>query len=205
IGYFVGGAALLPVERMRARAAAISASQLSERLPVPPSHDEVSRLGDTLTGLLARVEVALERERSFVADASHELRTPLALLRAEIELALDSPRSKGELEAALRSAGEETDRLSQLADDLLLLAHIDDGILPIRREPTRVGELLAGIAARFERRADDAGRTIETAGSETLVPVDRVRLEQAVANLVENALRYGSGPIQITGVQRDGR
>ena len=78
IGYLVAAVALRPVERMRARAATISASRISERLPVPASNDEIGRLGETLNELLARLELALERERTFTADASHELRTPLA-------------------------------------------------------------------------------------------------------------------------------
>ena len=84
--------------------------------------------------MLGRLEVALERERTFIADASHELRTPLALLKTELELALRRPRSGEELEAALRSASAETDRLVQLSEDLLVLARADQERLPLRRE-----------------------------------------------------------------------
>ena len=203
VGYLVAAVALRPVDRMRTRAATISTQRLSERLPVPASGDELARLGDTLNELLARVETALEREQSFTADASHELRTPLTLLKAEIELALESPRSKRELEAALRSAGEETDRLSQLAEDLLLLARLDRGALPLRIETTDLRELLTGVAARFERRARETGRTIEVEGGHLRVDVDPIRLEQALANLVENALRHGGGPIRMAAVQQD--
>ncbi len=203
IGYLVAAVALRPVERMRARAATISASRLSERLPVPASGDEVSRLGETLNELLARLELALDRERNFTTDASHELRTPLALLRAEIELALESPRAKDELVAALRSAGEETDRLSQLADDLLLLARLEKGALPLRLELSAVDGLLGDVAARFERRARESGRTIETEGGGLTAVVDRLRLEQALGNLIENSLRYGSGVIRLTAAERE--
>jgi heavy metal sensor kinase len=199
IGYLLAAAALRPVERMRARAAAISASRLSERLPVAPSHDEVSRLGETLNEMLARLETALERERSFVADASHELRTPLAHLQAEVELALETPRNRAELEAALREVGIETDRLSQLAADLLLLARADKGKLALRLDEVALDELLEAVTARFERRARDAGRTFEVGAPHIQVRVDRLRLEQALGNLVENALRYGAGTIRISG------
>ncbi|MGZ4463708.1 MAG: ATP-binding protein [Gaiellaceae bacterium] len=204
IGYLVAAAALRPVERMRARAAALSASQLSERLPVARSHDEVSRLGTTLNDMLGRLEVALERERNFLADASHELRTPLALLRAEIELALERPRSPAELEAALRSAGEESERLSQLAEDLLLLARLDQGALPLRSEQIELDDLLSAIEARFDRRVGAAGRTIESYGGGFRITADRLRIEQALGNLVENALRHGSGAIRIGAVERQG-
>jgi heavy metal sensor kinase len=202
IGYLVAAAALRPVERMRAQAAAISAQRVSARLAIAPSGDEVSRLGETLNAMLARLEEALVRERSFVADASHELRTPLALLRAEIELALESPRTRSELEAALRSAGDETDRLCQLAEDLLLLARLDHGVLPVRLETVELDDVLDGVAARFERRARDAGRSIESDGGGIRVDADRLRLEQAIGNLVENALRYGSGSVRLHAAAR---
>jgi two-component system OmpR family sensor kinase len=185
---------------MRTRAAAISGSRLSERLPVAPARDEIARLGKTLNEMLGRLETALERERSFVADASHELRTPLAHLRTEVELALENPRSRDELEAALRSVGDEADRLSQLAEDLLLLARIDEGTLPIRRETVELGELLGGAALRFKRRADQAGRTIEIDGRGS-ARLDRLRIEQALGNLVENALRYGAGAVRVSAVR----
>jgi heavy metal sensor kinase len=203
LGYLLAAAALRPVERMRARAASISATRLSERLPVACSNDEVSRLGKTLNEMLARLEQGLERERSFVADASHELRTPLAHLRAEVELALEGPRGRDELEAALRSVGAETDRLSQLAADLLLLARLDKGTLPIRRDEVDLADVLEGVATRFRRRAAEGGRTIETvAGGEA--HVDRLRIEQALGNLIENSLRHGAGTIRLSAVERDG-
>ena len=134
IGYLVAAAALRPMEAMRRRAGEISSSTSSRRLPLPAAHDEVHRLGETLNEMLERLDAGLERERRFAADASHELRTPLALLKAELELALRQPRSAGELEEALRSASVETDRLVQLAEDLLLVSRADQGRLPIRRE-----------------------------------------------------------------------
>ena len=86
VGYILAAAALRPVERMRRHAAAVTAAGTSERLPVPPTNDEIGRLGRTLNEMLARLEVAFKRERAFVSDASHELRTPLAILRTELEL-----------------------------------------------------------------------------------------------------------------------
>lgn len=200
-GYVLAAAALRPVERMGERAATVSAASPGRRLPVPPADDEISRLGGRLNDMLARLEAALERERTLVSNASHELRTPLALLKTEIELALDEPDSAPVLAAALRSVGEETDRLAQLADDLLLLASIDSGKLPLRRTRFPIAELLDTIAIRFRRRATDAGRTIEvTAPSGLQVLADRRRLEQALANLVENALRHGAGTVRLEAV-----
>jgi signal transduction histidine kinase len=200
-GYLLAAAALRPVERMSEQAATISAASPGRRLPVPRVDDEIGRLGARLNEMLSRLEVALERERTLVSDASHELRTPLALIKTEIELALGEPESAPALAAALRSAGEEADRLSQLADDLLLLARADSGALALRRSRHSVAELLEAVATRFRRRAADAGRKIEVVAPPDIVLLgDRRRLEQALANLVENALRYGAGTVRLEAV-----
>jgi two-component system, OmpR family, sensor kinase len=201
-GYLLAAAALRPVDRMGERAATISAASSGRRLPVPRANDEISRLGTRLNAMLGRLEGALERERELVANASHELRTPLALLKTEIELALDEPDSAPELATALRSAGAETDRLAQLADDLLLLARADAGQLPLRRAQVSIPQVLDTIATRFLRRATDAGRHIEvTAPAGLMALADRRRLEQALSNLVENALRHGAGTVRLDAVQ----
>ena len=205
-GYAVAAAALRPVESMRREAEEVSASEPGRRLPVTPARDELRRLGETLNEMLGRLETALVRERRFVADASHELRTPLSLLRTELELALRHPRTPAQLESALRSAAEETDRLSQLAEDLLVLARADQGRLPLRRERLPAAELLAGVGERQLRRAQRAGRALEVEANGVLeLQVDRLRAEQALGNLVENALRYGTGRIVLSAARRDGR
>jgi signal transduction histidine kinase len=196
--YGVAAAALHPVEAMRARAATISAAEPRERLPVPPSHDEVARLGTTLNAMLERLGEALEHERAFVADASHELRTPLAILRTELDLALAEGRSPEELRAALASAAEETDRLTQLAEDLLTIAQTERGELPLRLERIELREVLEGVQRRFSRRAEEEGRKIAVEGPPLEIRVDRLRIDQAVGSVVDNALRYGAGEISIS-------
>jgi signal transduction histidine kinase len=195
--WLLAGAALRPVEDMRRRAAEISTERAERRLPLPDAHDEIRKLGETLNAMLDRLQAGLARERRFVADASHELRTPLALLQAELELALRRPRSERELEAALVSAAEEVDRLVRLAEDLLVLARSDEGRLPLRRSTVPAGELLEAVARRFRPRAAAEGRALETDAGEVEVAGDRLRLEQALANLVDNALRHGAGPVRI--------
>jgi signal transduction histidine kinase len=203
--YGVAGAALRPVEAMRARAAEISSAEPDQRLPVPPTHDEIARLGATLNAMLARLGEALEHERAFVADASHELRTPLAILRAELELALQRGRSPEELRAALGSAAEETDRLTQLAEDLLTIAQTDRGELPVRLGPVDVAEILDGVANRFARRVEASGGGLEKSTEPGLaVAADRLRLEQALGNLLDNALRHGKGPLELAAFARNG-
>jgi signal transduction histidine kinase len=204
-GYSLAGLALRPVEAMRRRAAAVSADKPGDRLPVPATGDELERLGETLNSMLERLEVALERERDFVADAGHELRTPLALLRTELELALRHGSTMEELRDAVRSASGEADRLVQLAEDLLLIARTDKGELPLRLEPLEVSDLLGRVASRYEWRVEEAGRRLEhEAPPNATVVGDRLRLEQALGNLVDNALRHGAGTIRIEAEQSDG-
>ena len=205
-GYALAAAALRPVESMRRGAADISEASQGRRLPLSRPDDEIRRLGETLNEMLARLETALARERGFVADASHELRTPLALLKTELELAVRQPRSEEELQGALRSALEEVDRLAQLAEDLLAIARSDRGTLPIRPAPLKVAELFADLVHRFEARATAAGRRIDVVDPGDLVLVaDGLRLEQALGNLVDNALRHGSGTIRLAAIERDGQ
>jgi two-component system, OmpR family, sensor kinase len=205
IGYFVAGAALRPVEAMRVEAEAISASEPERRLPLPVARDEIYRLGETLNEMLDRLGSALERERAFVADASHELRTPLALLKAELELATRQPRSPEELERALRSAADETDRLVRLAEDLLLVARVDRGKLALQPSRVRARELLAGVSGRFEGRARDERREIAVdANPELAFEGDSVRLTQALENMVDNALRHGGGTVLLRASEQDG-
>jgi len=187
---------------MRRRAEEVSA-HTPGRLPVPAGGDEVSRLATTLNDMLSRLEAAFEHERQFVSNASHELRTPLAMLRTELDLALRRPRTQAELEDALRSAAHETNRLSRLAEDLLLIARVDQDALPIRPERLDVEELFGAVAARFTRLAEDDGRSIEIRPSDAGVVGDRMRVEKALANLVENALTYGGGAVDVYSLVRD--
>src|SRR3954447_19993094 len=198
-GYGATAAALRPVERMRARAAQIEAAERGARRPVPPADDEIGRLGATLNAMLDRIEAAFQRERTFVADASHELRTPLSILRTALQLALSRGRTNEELVAALRSASEETDRLVALAEDLLVIARSDQGKLPIRAESLRAAELLERVR---DRRAPEA--TIAAGADGLVLRGDPLRLEQALGNLLDNARRHGSPPIELAAEAHDG-
>ncbi len=198
-GYGLAAAALRPVEAMRVRAQAISGSTPGARLPQPAARDEISRLAETLNEMLDRLQAAVEHERRFVSDASHELRTPLALLRTELEVALRHPRTREALEDALRSASEETERLTRLAEDLLLIARSDAGELPVRRERVPAAEVLDVVVQRFQQLAARRGRTLDRVDPDGIVlDADPVRLEQALGNLVDNALSYGTGSIRLS-------
>ncbi|MFE0523200.1 ATP-binding protein [Streptomyces sp. NPDC058954] len=202
-GWLLAGAALRPVERIRREAAAISETEPERRLTVAPAGDELARLTHTLNAMLTRLQEALEREHRFVDLAGHELRTPLALLRIQLELAMARPRERAELEATIRAATAETDRLVGLAEDLLVLARTRGGRLPLRREPVSLEALLTNSADAFRTRAIAQGVTIavEPPGlPEATADLDPVRLRQVLHNLLDNSLRHSgpSGPGRIT-------
>jgi signal transduction histidine kinase len=206
LGYLLAGAGLRAVDAMRSRASEISADRPGERLPVSPANDELRRLGITLNDMLTRLEAALERERGFVAEAGHELRTPLALLRAELDFAIHHADNEDELREALKEASAETDRLVQLSGDLLLIASSDRDGVPLRLESMAAADLLESVRNRFAWRAEQAGRRLEVDATEHLtLSGDRLRLEQALGNLVENALRHGDGRVRVEALELDGR
>lgn len=200
-GYAAVAAALRPVELMRKRANAITALGPEERLPLGSADDEVHRLGETLNRMLDRLAIALERERQFVDDASHELRTPLALHKTELELALRYGERPEELKASIGSAIEEVDRLIQLAEGMLVVARSEKGELALDPEPVRVASLLEDVAVRFSARAAEGGRELLVESgdaADSKIEVDRMRVDQALTNMVDNALRHGAGRVRLS-------
>jgi signal transduction histidine kinase len=205
-GYVLASAVLRPMEAMREAASEISDRDPGVRLPLPLAEDEVHRLGVTLNAMLARLERARDREREFFSDASHELRTPLTILKAEVDIALRKDNPPEALRAALRIAGAETDRLINLAEDLLLIARSDAGALELDRASVPARAVMEGVERRFRVRARESGRsvTVVVPSEQLTLDVDAPRVEQALSNLVENALRHGSGVIDIVAHARDG-
>ena len=188
----LAGRALRPLRRLSSGARAIERTgDASQRLPVPPTGDEVGTLGATLNGMLASLERARDAEHRFVGDASHELRTPLTALRGNLAYAT----RHGADPEVLREIEADAARLSALLDDLLALAR-EDAAAPARGEPVDLAELA--------REAADE-RTDVTAPADAVVLGERPALERALGNLVRNARRYGppGGRIAIA-VERDG-
>jgi two-component system OmpR family sensor kinase len=205
LGYGVSALSLRSVEAMRRQATRLSVAEPGRRLAVPPARDELQRLALTLNEMLDRNQAAFARERRFLADASHELRTPIAVLKTELEVALTGDNSKHELHAALESANSEADRVSHLARDLLTLAQADDGELPVEQAELRVSDAFERVTQRFEQRARAEGRALlASVPEEMTVYADPVRLEQALSNLVDNALRHGAGTVTLFAERHDG-
>ncbi|WP_328992769.1 ATP-binding protein [Kribbella sp. NBC_01245] len=197
-GWLVVRAALRPVDVLTREAAAISSVEADRRLPTVPGDDEVARLARTLDDMLGRLRVAFARERAFVDDASHELRSPIAVLRGEIELALSALDEPAEVERSLIAALGESERLSLLAEDLLLLARERAGSLIVRREPIDLLDL-----ARVESRRLEPvlGLRIEVRGEPVTVQGDADRMRQVLANLLQNSAAAGSRTVRVDVVR----
>jgi signal transduction histidine kinase len=199
VGYRLARAALDPVERYRAQAEQIAQGATGVRLDVPDgAHDEMSRLGTTLNAMLAAQARSSERQQQFIDDASHELRTPLSTLVAEIDLALRKPRTVDEHEVILRRLAIDTTELVELAESLLTLGAL--GSTLAAPEDISASQLLDAAAHRA------AGQLVQRRSPHVQVHApegltthgDRELLDRALGNLVDNAVRYGSGEITLT-------
>ncbi|MHB8262694.1 MAG: sensor histidine kinase [Acidimicrobiales bacterium] len=200
--WLLARSALRPVEAMRSEADAISAHDSDARLPVPRTKDEIAALGHTMNMLLGRLQGALSAQRSFIADASHEIRTPMAILRTELELADKPGRSLADLQTAVSNALRESERISQLAQDLLLLARSDEHRLSLAIQPTDLGEVVRAAAGSAKTLASQSGVQLCTEISPDIaihtVPVDPRLVRQSIDNLISNALRFSPAGSDVT-------
>jgi signal transduction histidine kinase len=196
IVWWAVGRALRPVEDLRARVDAVSASHLDRRLPEPDRPQEIARLARTMNAMLARLQRSAEQQRRFVADASHELRSPLARMRAELEVDATHPEAADPGATAV-SVLAETVGVQRLVDDLLLLARSDAGaVAAARRDPVDLDDVVGTVAGGLRRAGE---RRIDTTGVLPVqVPGDRAQLERLVGNLLDNAVRHAHDRIVVT-------
>ena len=190
-GYFIARSGMGPIEGIARTAARIRSATLHERIDMQRLPAELAELAVTFNTMLDRIEDSFRHISQFSDDAAHELRTPINNLRGEIEVALNQPRSNEEYREVLTSCLEECERISRLIQTLLLLARSDTSGEALRRESVDVGALMANLGAFYEAAAAEAGIhlrvTVEPGVSAEL---DRTLFQQAVANLVSNALAY---------------
>ncbi len=203
-GLFLARRALAPVDRMTRAARAIEATDLHQRLPEPPTQDEIGRLARTLNALIARLEAAFTRQRQFTADASHELRTPLTIIRGELDVTLRRERDASEYRETLLTVHDEVARLQDLVAGLLLLARNDE---PTPQPTTIVdlGAVATLVATHLQPLAHARHQTLTLAANPATVCGIAGDLERLVRNLVENAIRYtpAYGAITLT-VRQEG-
>ena len=209
-GAWVSGRALRPVNDIAAAALTISIENLSARLPVPQTGDEIARLTEVLNTMLARLESAVRTLSQFVADASHELRTPVALIRTAAELALRRSRPAEDYRDALGEIAAETERMTQLVEDLLILARSDTGTAEMPLEPVDVSEIVEDVCGEMRRLAELRQMQIKMApGNVALVlpgsrratiAGNRPALHRLFLLLLDNALKYSDPGTQVNVV-----
>ena len=192
--WLVVGRTMRSVEAIRRRAEMITAQRLNQRVPEPPTRDEIYRLARTLNDMLARLESSAKRQERFVADAAHELRTPLATLRTKLETALlrDHDEAGSQL---LQELWAETVRLATLVDHLLLLARSDAGTLHASARPVDLDDVVGDVLSSTQ-----TGRVaLRARGVEPVqVTGDVALLEQVLRNLVENAVRHAARTVDVS-------
>ncbi|MFZ1905658.1 MAG: HAMP domain-containing sensor histidine kinase, partial [Steroidobacteraceae bacterium] len=190
-GFVLVRRALKPVASIARKAEDISLHNLSERLPVVHSGDEIERLSVALNRMIRRLEDAVHSSKQFVADASHELRTPLTVMRGELESLAQDAGLGGETRETLGSVLEEVDRLGEIVDGLFALSRLDAGETPAEWVKFDLAELAVTTAGQMSLLAEDKQVSVscESAGGVT-VEGDRARLKQVVVNLLDNAIKY---------------
>lgn len=194
------GRALRSVEAIRAHVERTSAARLQDRVPVPTSNDEIAHLALTMNSMLGRLEASQRAQRRFVADASHELRSPLATIRASLEVVSpDDPETSWEhLDPILRG---ETERMTRLVDNLLLLSRVEDRALPVDSRDVDLDDLVDHEARRLRQLTT---LTVRLANAAVRVRGDEHQLQQVLRNLFDNAARHAASTVHVT-VQQDAR
>jgi len=206
-GAWISGRALKPVHDITAAAFRVSIDNLSKRLPVPETRDEIARLTQVLNSMLERLESSVTTLSQFVANASHELRTPLAVIGTSAELALRRARSPEAYRASLQEIAAETQRMTQLVEDLLMLARRDTGATEMPLTAIDLREVLTEVAAEVRGLADQRRiRMNVSLGSEAaLIAGNRPALHRLFLVLLDNALKYSpdGGEVILTVQEKD--
>jgi signal transduction histidine kinase len=193
--WFLIGRTLQPVESIRQEVADITGSDLHRRVPQPSTRDEIARLASTMNAMLDRLEAATDRQRRFVDDASHELRSPLAVLRGELEIALNHTESADWPAVATRMLGDVA-RQERLVHDLLFMARAEHAT---KGAPVLLVDLDAVVFDEVERVRARSAVPIDATGVSAAPVRGRAEdLARVVANLLDNAVRHATSKVQLT-------
>ena len=197
LGWLVAGRVLRPLREMTAAARAISEDSLHQRLAVPGPGDEMKDLGDTIDGLLERLEAAFDAQRDFVASASHELRTPLTLTRTLLQMILTDPHpTLAAYRTTCQDLLEASEQQEQLIEALLTLARSQRGL--DHREDLDLAAITTSVLQALEPQAGARGLTVSAYVSTAPVLGDSRLLQRLVTNLIDNAIRHNAPAGQIT-------
>jgi len=205
-GYFLMRRALIQVDEITIQAERISSDNLSARLPVPATGDELERLTLALNRMMTRLEDAFQHINRFSADVSHELRTPLTILRGELEAVVHQEGLSPDLLDQIGSALEETERLRTIIDQLLVISRLDAGDV-LQKVPLDLGLLAISTAEQMQVVAEEKSIKLSCSAEHGIeVEGDPSRLKQVVVNLLDNAIRYTSegGSILVSAGRRNG-
>ena len=190
-GFVLVKRALAPVDEIAASAERVSSHNLSERLPVARTGDELERLSVALNHMIERLDAAFQYSRRFVADASHELRTPLTILKGELEDFVQKPQLTPDWRDRLGSALEEVDRLTNIVEGLFAISRLDAGEAATEWVKFDLAQLVSATADQMSLLAEDKKIQLKCNGSSGVwVEGDRARLKQVVVNLLDNAIKY---------------
>ena len=190
-GYLLAARALAPIDHITRTARRISAQDLSARLNLPATKDEVGRLATTFDEMLARLDDSFRRERRFTADASHELRSPVTAILGQAEFALSRARTPTDYQAILTRIRQEAERMQRLIGRMLTLARVETGRHPLHIAPTDIPRLLNTLVDTLQPQAAAKGLTLNvTTPAALTIATDADSLTQILLNLLENAIHY---------------
>jgi hypothetical protein len=200
LGWYVSGRVLRPLRTITASTREISEKNLHQRLEISGPRDELKDLGDTIDGLLERLELAFDTERRFVANASHELRTPLAMMRTSLDVATSKPDGvPTEVTLLATKVREGLDQSEQLVESFLVLARAQHGMVV---NPAMV-DLAGAVAQALSERQNDINRRdlkVQLHLSPVSVRGSKILLTRMVGNLIDNAIAHNveAGHISVT-------
>jgi heavy metal sensor kinase len=207
-GYWLSVRALRPVDAITTVAKSIGVQNLSQRLAVPRTGDELQRMAETWNEVLERLESSVKRIRQFTADASHELRTPLALIRTTAELALRRDRSTGEYRESLRAIETEAAHMTDLTESLLAMARADAGGFRVQLETIDLSPVIAGVIDQHQAIASEKGIRLqaEEPGRPAPARADGDAIRRLLLILIDNALKHTptGGAITVAARQSGG-
>lgn len=208
-GYFLARKSLAPIASMNSQTQRISAENLSARLDVTNSRDELGRLATTINDLLARLESSFNEQQRFIADASHELRTPLAVLRGETEVALSKTRSVDEYQQSLWLIQDEAERLSRIVEDLFILARQPINTrAALHKERLSLNDTVKDCARAAQVLAIRKGVRLNLENDFPSIALngDEELIKRMLLNLLDNAVKYTpeGGEISLSLARQNG-